>query len=409
MRLLLLAPFPYGSSSGQGGATVCLKALKSLAENHEVTVLCFSTGTSSDKVALREMATYTENVLSVPLSINKWTIAKAKLRSIFGTTPEHAIYFESNAFRASLATTLAAVKPDVVITQFPQMAQYLAQCSGTATVHDVQDAFSVSWFRRYQTTANGLKRWYAFKQWNNWLQYEAKHYSKASQCWTLSEQDRYGLTVFNPQLNVSNMGLPLTDEVRTLASISRGKVGFIASFGHPPNRESLQFLLRDIAPRVYARMPEVEFSIAGREPPEALVRLAPSNCKFLGYVDSLQGFYDSCSVIVAPLLSGGGVKIKVAEALCYGKPVVTTPVGAEGIPISPGIHAFVEVDADRLAGAICTLMASEIDRTRMSSAATHLANTAFSRSAWAERANQQLDLLMCSIKATTLHAEQQQI
>jgi glycosyltransferase involved in cell wall biosynthesis len=289
------------------------------------------------------------------------------------------------------------------------MAQYLKQCAGTPTVHDVQDAFSVSWYRRFQTTKSRLGRWYAFKQWRNWLQYETKHYYDASQCWTLSEQDRYGLTVFNPQLNAICMGLPLTDKVRPPTNAKGNKVGFIASFGHPPNRESLQFLLSDIAPRVYARMPEVEFSIAGREPPEALVRLAPSNCNFLGYVDSLQGFYDSCGVIVAPLLSGGGVKIKVAEALCYGKPVVTTPVGAEGIPISPGIHAFVEADADRVANAICSLMASDIDRTRMSSAAIHLANTAFSKSAWAERASQQLNLLMGSIKATTLHAEQQQI
>ena len=129
----------------------------------------------------------------------------------------------------------------------------------------------------------------------------------------------------------------------------------------------------------------------------------------MGYVDSLQDFYDSCGVIVAPLLSGGGVKIKVAEALCFGKPVVTTPVGAEGIAILPGTHALVEADADRLADAICSLMASDIDRTRMSSAATHLANTAFSKSAWAERANQQLNLLMGSTKAITPHAEQQQI
>ena len=405
MRLLLLAPFSYGSSSGQGGATVCLNALKALATDHEVSILCFSTGTPGDEAAKLEMATYAKTVLSVPLLINKWTVAKAKLRSIFGSTPEHAIYFESDTFRAALATALAATKPDVVMTQFPQMAQYLEQCAGAPTVHDVQDAFSVSWYRRFQTTKSRLGRWYAFKQWRNWLQYETKYYNIASQCWTLSEQDRYGLTVFNPQLNAINMGLPLTDKVRAPTNFRGNKVGFIASFGHPPNIESLQFLLRDIAPRVHARMPEVEFSIAGREPPQALVRLAPSYCKFLGYVDSLEDFYDSCGVIVAPLLSGGGVKIKVAEALCFGKPVVTTPVGAEGVAILSGTHALVEADADRLAGAICNLIASEIDRTRISTAASNLASQAFSTSAWLGRANQQLKLLLGMSTQPSSHVE----
>jgi polysaccharide biosynthesis protein PslH len=403
MKLLLLAPFPYGSASGQGGATVCLNALKALALSHDVAILCFNTSTPGDNAALLEMGNYARTVHSVPLKINKWIVAKAKLRSIFGKTPEHAIYFESDQFRTTLASTIKSIAPDIVMTQFPQMAQYLGNCVGVKTVHDVQDAFSVSWYRRARTSAKGFAAWYAFKQWRNWLVYETTHYGKATQCWTLSEQDRYGLTVFNPQLNVVCMGLPLTDKLPEASTASGTKVGFIASFGHPPNREALRFLIQEIAPRVQTRMPQVEFSIAGREPPHSLVRTAPANTQFVGYVDSLQDFYDSCGVIVAPLLSGGGVKIKVAEALCFGKAVVTTPVGAEGIAIKSGVHAYVEADADRFADAICTLMASENERTRMSAAAADLAGSIFSAESWQRRATYQLAQLLGGTTPTPAH------
>ncbi|MDP3650231.1 MAG: glycosyltransferase family 4 protein [Rhodoferax sp.] len=393
MKILLLAPFPYGTASGQGGATVCFKALKALAAQHEVHVLCFSTGSENDHAAVIEMGKYAKSVQNVLLRVSKWKVFQAKLRSVFMPTPEHAIYFESGEFENALKQSLHFIAPALAMTQFPQMAQYLALCRGITTVHDVQDAFSVSWYRRAQTAPKGARRWYALKQWRNWVHYECLHYPLATQCWTLSEQDRYGLTAFAPRLSAISMGLPLTDQFAAAKSTSNGKVGFIASFGHPPNLEAMEFLMHHIAPLVYARLPHVEFLIAGREPPQGWVQAAPANIKFIGYVASLQNFYDSCDLIIAPLMSGGGVKIKVAEALCFGKALVTTPVGAEGIPIENGVHCLVEGDPTRFADAVCKLMASAPERDRLATAGVAMASQVFATSAWANRANRQLHRL----------------
>lgn len=394
MKILLLAPFTYGTSSGQGGATVSFKALKALATKHEVHVLCFNTGSRNDQVAIAEMGCHAKSVQSVPLRVTKWKVLQAKLRSVLTQTPEHAIYFESREFENTLKQSLHRIAPNLVMTQFPQMAQYLAHCPGVATVHDVQDAFSVSWYRRGQTTSQGPRRWYALKQWRNWVSYECLYYPIATQCWTLSEQDRYGLTVFTPQLSALSMGLPLTESFEAARPSNSGKIGFIASFGHAPNLEALQFLIRKIAPAVHTVLPHVEFLIAGREPPQALVGSAPANVKFIGYAESLQSFYDSCDLIVAPLLSGGGVKIKVAEALCFGKAVVTTPVGAEGIPIENNVHGIVEGESGRFADAVCKLMASAPDRTRLAAAGVAMASHVFATRAWTERADFQLHHLV---------------
>lgn len=394
MKVLLIAPFPYGTASGQGGATVSFKALKALADSHEVHVLCFSTGSPSDHAALSEMRGYAKSVLSIPLQVTKWKVLKAKIRGVLTAAPEQSIYFESNEFEATLKKLLLDIAPAIAMTQFPQMAQYLPHCSNVTSVHDVQDAFSVSSYRRTKTAPQGWKRWYAVKQWRNWVQYESLYYKLANQCWTLSEQDRFGLTAFTPELDVISMGLPLTDSFKSAQPSSTGKVGFIASFGHAPNLEAVQHLIDNIAPVVQARLPHVEFLIAGRSPPPSLVAAAPSNVRFIGYVESLQDFYEGCDLIIAPLLSGGGVKIKVAEALCFGKALVTTPVGAEGIPIENSVHGLVEGDPVRFAQAICKLMASPAERDRLAKVGEEMASQTFATGAWARRASHQMQLLV---------------
>lgn len=397
MKILLLSPFPYGSASGQGGATACLNALRELVKKHRVAVLCFKTNSEVDNSALIEMSTLADSVQAININVNKFVVIKAKVKSLLIDTPEHIFYFESSRFRTALRQLILSFKPDIVIAQFPQMAQYLQFCNAVPTVQDVQDAFSVSWYRRAIAAPKGIAKLYAFKQWRNWVAYESKHYKFAQQCWTLSDQDRYGLTVFNPQLVTSTVGVPLTQ----LFELNRGsttsiKVGFIASFGHSPNCEALAYFLNEIATRVNVHTKAVEFVIAGRAPPESLMKMAPANTKFIGFVDSLHDFYDSCAVIVAPLLSGGGVKIKVAEALCYGKAIVTTPVGAEGIPIENGVHALIESDPDKFANAVCHLLAAPKYREQLEDAALLVAKNAFSTGAWLDRVNRQLDQLVGS-------------
>jgi polysaccharide biosynthesis protein PslH len=396
MKLLLLSPSPLGGAMGQGGATACANALQALARVHEVAVLCFSAGTAADQSALLEMRQAGCQVSTVPLRVNKLKVLMAKTRSLLTHTPEHAIYFESDAFRSALANTLRTFKPDGVIVFFPQMAQYLQHCGQVPCAQDVQDAFSVSWYRRALTAPRGWRALYARKQWRNWVAYESKHYPHATRCWTPSEQDQYGLNIFNPDLRVRSVGIPLAQHVLRPKKPPSGAsaVGFIASFSHPPNREALAHFLSHIVPQVNAQTEGVEFLIAGREPPKSMMTGVPANVRFLGFVESLPDFYANCSVIVAPLLSGGGVKIKVAEALCYGKAVVTTPVGAEGMPIENGLHAMVESDPQRFARAISLLLASSELRERYEKAASSLAEQAFSIDAWLTRVNDQIEQMV---------------
>lgn len=384
MKILVLAPFPYGSSSGQGGAAACLSALKALAERNEVIVLCFASNSASDQSALQEMSEYCKSVLSVPLKIDRLQVALAKLRSLISFVPEHAVYFDSKEFREKMDGIKESFFPDLIITQFPQMGQYLCGNAATPRIHDVQDAFSVSWYRRAQSARPGLSKLYAYKQWMNWVRYESVCYEQADECWTLSEQDCFGLKVFSPHLQVISVGLPFFSKRTVNSAIQADAVGFIGSFGHPPNCEALDYLLSEVVPRVLAKRPKTQFVVAGREPPEWALRKGGEAVSFIGFVPTLADFYDRCGVVVAPLLSGGGVKIKVAEALCFGRALVTTPIGAEGLPIVDGVHAFVRSDTEGFSDAVVTLLESPILRSEISAAGHRLASEALSVDSWTD-------------------------
>ena len=386
MKLLMVSPFPYSESSGQGGATICSKALLELKKKFDIGVLCFQTDSLEDIKAADKMRQTTSFFQSVPLKISKFGVLKAKIFSMLTSTPEHAFYFDSDEFRVAISCAISKFSPDIVICQFPQMAQYLPLFGDIPVVQDIQDAFSVSWYRRAITLPKGLRQRYAFRQWQNWVAYERKYYSYAKQCWTLSDQDKFGLTIFNPKLSVHTVGLPLIDFVKPrVESSSDLVVGFIGSYSYPPNVEALHYLLTDVVARVTEQMPSVNFLIAGRNPPATLRSMAAPNVRFVGFVDSLDDFYGECLVVVAPILSGGGVKIKVAEALSYGKAVVTTSVGAEGMTLAHGENIFIADDPRKFSDAVIYLLGNETERNRLSRTAGECAQQLFSAQNWSRK------------------------
>lgn len=395
-RILLLSPFPYGEHSGQGGATACFNALKSLATRFDIAVLAFHAGSPSDVNALASMEQHAKLVRCVPLRVRKIDVLKAKTLSLVTRTPEHAFYFHHRAFVDESHRIIEAFEPDWVITQFPQMAQYIQRDALIPFIADVQDAFSVSWFRRMAQT-RGLSRWYALKQWLNWVHYERRHYAIADETWTLSEQDRWGLTAFEPSLRVRTVGLPMTvSPLRAQPKTSTHKtpsVGFIASFSHPPNVEALHHLLGSIAPLILQAAPEVRIQIAGRNPPAQWVAKAPQNVEFLGYVEDLADFYAAQDVIVAPLLSGGGLKIKVAEAMGFGKAIVASPIAIEGMGLTDGQQVLQACEAKAFADATISLLHDAALRTRLETAALDHFKQVFDQETWLDRVTSALHAL----------------
>jgi glycosyltransferase involved in cell wall biosynthesis len=121
----------------------------------------------------------------------------------------------------------------------------------------------------------------------------------------------------------------------------RKDILFLAGFWHKPNGDGAIWFVNEIWPKIRALEPAARFVIAGAHIDSRIEDLGQTpGVKILGYVNDLESLFNTCRVFVAPLRYGAGMKGKVGHSLVYGLPLVSTQIGAEGIPMEPG-HDFL--------------------------------------------------------------------
>lgn len=135
---------------------------------------------------------------------------------------------------------------------------------------------------------------------------------------------------------------------------------FVAGFAHPPNSDAAIWLVEEIVPAILGRVPSATFALVGSNPTEAVLALARPGITVTGYVSdaTLQDYYRRARVAVVPLRFGAGVKSKVVEPLREGVPLVTTPVGLQGLP-GAGHVARWGTTAQELATHVVTLLTDD--------------------------------------------------
>ena len=140
-----------------------------------------------------------------------------------------------------------------------------------------------------------------------------------------------------------------------------------------PNQDGIRWLLEGVWPKVVAQFPEVKLYLAGRSTPQWLTDLQQANVEVVGEVDSAFDFIASKSIMVVPLHSGGGMRIKIVEGLALGKAIVSTALGASGIDYTDGENLMVADSADEFAARIIKLLDEQDTREQLSARGRQLA------------------------------------
>jgi GT2 family glycosyltransferase/glycosyltransferase involved in cell wall biosynthesis len=115
---------------------------------------------------------------------------------------------------------------------------------------------------------------------------------------------------------------------------SRREFLFIGGFEHTPNVDAALWFCAEIMPKIVKELPETTFHIIGSKMPESVRALASDHVVTHGYLESVDSFFESCLLSVAPLRFGAGVKGKVNQSMSFGVPVVSTSIGAEGMHLT---------------------------------------------------------------------------
>jgi len=269
--------------------------------------------------------------------------------------------FSTPEMHRAVDDVIRKAKIDVLQCEYLQMAQFRRRgVFSVLTAHEVlsknaRDAFIKERDPREKTRL--------FYRWMQLLRYEVRESGRFHRVITMTEEDARYLKSYLPGHDIRAIPIgidpiefsPLSDDPeQPLTAL------FVGNFRHSPNVEAARFLVREIAPA----FPEVRFLVLG---PHAPGDLHPgANVSVAGYVaDTRRLHRRPNTIVVAPLFSGTGQRVKLLEAFCMACPVITTDVGVMGFPITNGQQAIVANTAEEFRSALGVLIARPDYRRNM--------------------------------------------
>lgn len=336
MKILQLChKFPWPLKDGAAIASTYLA--KAFAElGSEVTLL--SMNTSKHWFNTGELPRNFDHYTDIQtVFVNNHIRPLPALLNLFTNKSYHVERFDNVDFAQKLKAILQHDRFDIIQLESLYLTPYIPvirQFSSALVVLRAHNVEHEIW-ERVAGNSNPLKKWYLHKITPRLRQYEIEHLNDYDLVAGISKRDveQFRALGLRKPATIVPIGLDCRDYQADDASFSRPlSLSFIGSLDWMPNQEGLRWFLDEIwSPVLAPAFPELTFHIAGRTAPRWLRELDRERVFFHGEVPSSPDFLNQHSVMVVPLLSGGGMRAKILEGMAVGKVVLSTRVGMEGI------------------------------------------------------------------------------
>jgi glycosyltransferase involved in cell wall biosynthesis len=343
MKVLLLTqilPFPLDS----GPQVKTYYVLRYLAERFDVTLLSFARGEYS--AAVEHLQHYCSAVITIPMERTLPQDLWAFTRSLISGEPFVMVRDQRQAMLDALVDLTSRQGFDVVHADQLNMAQYAQRVIGARKVLDAHNALWLLYKRLAESSRLSAKRLIFNRDWKLLMRYEKRMGASFDHVLAVSESDRRALLdagVPDEKVHV----IPISIDTAQVSGIERGRdathILHIGTMFWPPNSEGVIWFLTEIWPYIQRDNPGVIFDIVGSRPPRNLQLLARQDAtvNLTGYLPDPEPYLRKAAVMVVPLRAGGGMRVKILNALAQGIPVVTTGIGCEGIEVEDGRHVLI--------------------------------------------------------------------
>ena len=397
IRVAFLAPY-YPLPICSGGHTRLANLVGKLVDSHEIYWLCLA-DPDADAVSLpiRGLAEPPRLVrtranlrwrdkVSDALRPVHWERTASRAQGLLEGLPLNVVRMWTPDLKRALKDLLTTRRIDVVQIEYGAMAGYLPvirrASPETKVVVDELEVTSIAVDRRRKSESHSPRR--MRRQANRWKRFERKAWKASDAVLAMSESERaYIAQVAGPgKARIVPNGVDI-DFFRFRPADPTVTTGpprllFVGNLQHRPNSQGIEVFLRTSWPGLAKTFPELELHVVGPGASEELRARRGRRVIFHGYVEDVRPHFAAATLMVVPIFSGGGTRLKVLEALASGTPLVSTTLGCEGLSIANGREALLADSASDFQNAVAALLRQPERRAALAEAGRRLVEERYS-------------------------------
>lgn len=355
----------------KGGRIRTYHMLKELKREHHVTYLTLDDGSAAPD-AQAHATEYCHELVRVPHHTRPKFSAGFYIElaeNMVSPLPYFIKKYQSDFMRREVTRLTENGAFDVVVCDFLQPSVNMPDDVPCATVLFQHNVEAIIWKRHYEVQTNPIKRAYLYAQWRKSVAFERKACLSFDAVVAVSADDRelmrseYGVErVADVPTGVDTEfyrpGAAARDGTAAVETCGAHNLVFTGSMDWLPNEDAIQYFTTEIMPRVRAEVPDVTLTVVGRKPYRSLVELGKRDpaIEVTGRVEDVRPYMERAAVYIVPIRIGGGTRLKIYEAMAMEVPMVSTTIGAEGLPVADGVELLLADTPETFAAAIVRLL-----------------------------------------------------
>lgn len=383
MRILVLSnKIPYPSIDGGSIATLNL-SLSLADQGNSVTLLAMNT--EKHYFPVENIPSEISNkikliAVDVPAKIS---VSGALKNMLFSKNPYTAERFLTANFRKALADLLIREAFDIIQLEGLYVGLYVPLIRSLSKAKIVYRAHNLEFeiWERAAIRSQGLKKWYLNKLAIRLLKFEKELVQEYDAILPISDKDGQWFLEQVPKIKIHTVPAGIIKDFKKSTSLKKAEPDLfhIGALDWLPNQEGLLWFFNKAWPAIHQKYPNLKFYLAGRNASEEMKALKAPNLIFVGEVESASDFMHSHSIMIVPLFSGSGMRIKIIEAMAERKAVISTTLGLEGNPARDKQEVLIANDELEFLSRIDDLLAEPEKISELGEAAGKFVDIHFSQ------------------------------
>ncbi len=354
-----------------GGKIRTFRILEQLRKNFHITLIS-NVENPKDEPYLREMSRISNKFIPVYWKEPKqytwhwyWDIFKKS----FSRYPIPMLNDYSPELERALLREVHTERYDLAICDFAQSTLNFRKVKGIPKILFQHNVESLIFHRHMKQSIDPLSKLFWFSQYRKMFYHEKNESAKFQAIITVSKNDQQLMEKWYGSRNVyviptgveTDFYFPRPDVPEKLQLV------FVGAMDWLPNYDAMIYYLEKIYPLLQKEIPELQTVIVGRNPSPKLRRMVRqfTGIHITGWVKDVRPYVHESAVFIVPIRIGGGTRMKIFQAMAMGKAIVSTRIGAEGLPLVNGKHLYLADSPEEFSSAILKLLRNPAERKRI--------------------------------------------